>query len=143
LPQTGTLVDGEILEQVLQAQLEGKAVDGLAYANTERSNAAVMKIASDHPSRIVRAEAINAYLWNHGDSEEARRALAPIVRRDETVFIDRVRRAPGESAAVFNPKLEAFLKRHPSAIAPKPELSSTPSSAAPRSPTFDKPPPSF
>jgi hypothetical protein len=143
LPQTGTLADGEILEQVLQAQLEGKAVDGLAYANTERSNAAVMKIASGHPSRIVRAEAINAYLWNHGDSAEAKRTLAAIVRSDETIFVDRVRRAPGETAATFNLKLEAFLKTHPEVIAPKPELSSEPSPAALQSPAFDKPPPSF
>jgi hypothetical protein len=143
LPERGTQVDGEILEQVRQAQLQAKAVAGLAYANDARSNAAVMQIISRHPSRIVRAEAINAYLWNHGDSEEAKRTLAPIVRPEEAVFIDRVRRVSGESAETFNPRLEAFLDKHPEAVAPKPELSTARTPRITVRPTFDEPPPAF
>lgn len=120
LPQTGTVVEGEILEQTQAAQLQAKAIDGLAYRNTDSANQQVMAIIAKHPSRIVRAEAINAYLWNRGDSDEARQALAHVVRKDEQVFLDRVRRVPGEPASVFNAKLARFLQRHPELTPPVP-----------------------
>ena len=128
LPDTGTRVDGQIAERTQQAQLQAKAVDGLAYANTEASNAAVKHIIRHHPSRIVRAEAINAYLWNHGDTEEAKEELAAVVRPDEAVFLERVRKLPGEARESFNAKVRfpreewanamricrlAILKTHP------------------------------
>lgn len=122
LPRTGTVVfGGEIVERTAQAMLEAKAVDGVAYLRTEESDDAVLSIAAGHPSRIVRAEAINAFLWNHDDSPAARRVLAPHVRADERILIDRVRRGSGEHAATFNARLRAFLEAHPEAIPPPPE----------------------
>jgi len=143
LPQTGTMIEGEIIEQTQAAQLQGKAVDGLAYLNSDSSNKLVMEIIATHPSRIVRAEAINAYLWNHGDSAEARTALARVVRKDEAILLDRVRRAPGDTAATFNAKLERFLALHPEAVPPVPDRSQTASQAAPQRPALDVRPPAF
>jgi hypothetical protein len=142
LPDKGTEVDGEILEQTQAAMLQGKAVDGLAYLNTERSNRVLFKIVAGHPSRIVRAEAINAYLWNHGDSEEAKRTLAQFVAKDELIFLDRVRRVKGERPEVFNAKLEAFLKAHPEANAPAPERG-TGTTKPSDGKNFDEKPPAF
>ena len=121
LPDKGTEIEGEIVEQTLAAQLQGKAIDGLAFINSDSSNKVVTEVAGRHESRIVRAEAINAYLWNHGDSDEARARLAQVVRRDELVLIDRVRRDTGEKADTFDAKLDEFLKKHPELEAPKPE----------------------
>lgn len=121
LPTQGTVVEGEILEQTALASLQAKAVDGLAYLRTPQTDEEVLRAVREHPSRIVRAEAINAFLWNHGDSEEAKQMLRKHVRKDEEIFVDRVRWNSGEKAETFNRKLEVFLKAHPEAIAPAPK----------------------
>ncbi len=143
LPATGTVIEGEIIEQTRAAQLQAKAVDGLAYANTEASNRAVTQIIAEHPSKIVRAEAINAYLWNHGDSDEARKFLTQFVRKDDLILLDRVRRNTGETADVFNRKLAAFLDKHPELAPPPPDKLSTTRGSPTRARAFDTQPPAF
>ena len=143
LPEKGTVIEGEIIEQTRAAQLQGKAIDGLAYINNDSANKAVMEIIASHPSSIVRAEAINAYLWNHGDSVEARRALSQVVRKDEQILLDRVRRVTGETADTFNAKLEQFLKQHPEVVPPAPEKFQTPPKPGDQRANFDAKPPAF
>ncbi|HZI12568.1 MAG TPA: hypothetical protein VE153_19450 [Myxococcus sp.] len=142
LPTQGTVVEGDLIEATALAQLQAKAVAGLAYRRTRAADAEVMRLAGQHPSKIVRAEAISAYLWNHGDTDEARRALAPHVRKDERILLERVRRVSGESAESFNRKLEAFLRAHPELTPPAPEHKSTPPRPAEENPNrFNEPPP--
>jgi len=121
LPTQGTVVEGEILEQTALATLQAKAVDGLAYLGTPSAQEEVLRLVRAHPSRIVRAEAIDAYLWNHADSVEAKATLRKYVQKGEEIFVDRVRRNTGEKAESFNAKLAAFLKAHPEVRAPAPE----------------------
>jgi len=121
LPTQGTVVEGEILEQTALATLQAKAVDGLAYLGTPSAQEEVLRLVRAHPSRIVRAEAIDAYLWNHADSAEAKATLRKYVQKGEEIFVDRVRRNTGEKAESFNAKLAAFLKAHPEVRAPAPE----------------------
>jgi hypothetical protein len=142
LPTGGPVIEGEIIEQTRAAQLQAKAVDGLAYANNESSNKVVTEIISNHPSKIVRAEAINAYLWNHEDGDEARTLLAQYVRKDELILIDRVRRTTGENAESFNRKLDQFLKKHPEVVPPRPEKEAKQKPADQRR-AFDAKPPDF
>jgi hypothetical protein len=118
-PTEGTVIAGEILEQTALGTLQGKAVDGLAYAGTETADREVLWAAGSHPSRIVRAEAINAYLWNKKDSPAARAALLKVVRPDEKDFLDRPRHEQGMSREQFNARLEAYARKHP---ALKPEV---------------------
>lgn len=126
-PKTGTRVDGEIIEQTALGTLQAKAIDGLAYLNTKESNQIVLDAVKNHPSIIVRAEAIEAYMWNHRDKlPEARKMLRTRVRKGEEIYLDRVRRESGEKADSFNRKLEAFLKAHPEAVPPKPEYEKQP-----------------
>jgi hypothetical protein len=120
-PEKGTVVDGEIIEQTNLAMLQAKAVDGLAYLHDPKADEEVLWAASKHPSRVVRAEAIDAYLFNHGDSAQAREQLARVVRPDERLFLDRVRRVQGENAESFNRKLDGYLKSHPDRLPPNPE----------------------
>jgi hypothetical protein len=143
LPTDGPVIEGENIEQTRAAQLQAKAVDGLAYANNENSNQVLTQIIAEHPSKIVRAEAINAYLWNHGDNEEARRALSQFVRKDEQILIDRVRRETGETAESFNRKLDEFLKKHPEAMPPAPEKLEARQRPADQGRAFDAKPPDF
>jgi len=142
LPTNGPVIEGEIIEQTRAAQLQAKAVDGLAYANTEETNKVVTRIIAEHPAKIVRAEAINAYLWNHGDSDEARKFLAQFVRKDEQIYLDRVRRNTGENAQAFNSRLAAFLQKHPQVMPPRPEKLRTGSPGRPAR-AFDAQPPAF
>jgi len=121
LPTLGTVVEGEILEQTALVTLQAKAVDGLAYLGTPSAQEEVLRLVRAHPSRIVRAEAIDAYLWNHADSAEAKATLRKYVQKGEEIFVDRVRRNTGEKAESFNAKLAAFLKAHPEVRAPAPE----------------------
>jgi len=119
-PAEGHVVNGEIVEQTVLGTLQAKAVDGLAYLRNPRADEEVLWAAGKHPSRIVRAEAIDAYLWNHNDSQQAKSALLRYIRPDEKIFVDRPRRGEGEGAEQFNPKLQAFLKAHPEVKPPAP-----------------------
>jgi hypothetical protein len=118
LPLEGTVVNGEILEQTALGMLQAKAVDGLAYASTATGTRETLWAAGSHPSRIVRAEAINAYLWNQKDSSAARAQLLKVVRPDERDFLDRPRLEPGASSSQFNKSLALYARKH---LAPKPE----------------------
>lgn len=122
-PEKGTVVDGEIVEQTALATLQAKAIDGLAYLRSETGDKIVFEAVARHPSRIVRAEAIAAYLWNHDNSDRAKDALKPYVHKDELIFLDRVTRVEGEKKESFNRKLEAYLKAHPEMKPPPPTKS--------------------
>lgn len=126
LPEKGTEVAGEIVEQTALASLQAQAIDGLAYLRSATADEEVLRAIGEHPSRIVRAEAIDAYLWNHGDSAEARAVAARYVRKAERIFLDRIRREEGESAEIFNRKLQVYLKRHPEVAPPEPRRSNPP-----------------
>lgn len=121
LPETGTVVEGELLERTALATLQAKAIVGLAYLRSTSADAEVLRAVREHPSRVVRAAAIDAYLWNRGDSTQTRATLVQYVRPDETIFLDRVRRESGESAAVFNRRLDNFLRAHPEVRPPVPQ----------------------
>jgi hypothetical protein len=100
--------------------LESKAVDGLAYMGSATADVEVMRIAGGHPARAVRAEAIDAYLYNHGDSDAARAELERVVQPQDRIFLDRPRHLAGENAAAFDQKMAAFLAKHPETAAPMP-----------------------
>lgn len=120
-PTQGTMdaETGDFVEVESLASLQAKAVDGLAYLRNPVADSEVLRAVATHPSRIVRAEAIDAYLWNHGDSPQARLVLQPLARLNgEEAFLDRVRREDGEDAASFDAKLDTFLRTHPELVAP-------------------------
>lgn len=119
LPEKGTVVEGEILEQTALASLQAKAIDGLAYLRNESADRYVLEAVAKHPSRIVRAEAIAAYLWNHDYSDKARESLKSVIRKDEVIFMDRLVKQAGEPRDSFNRKLAEYLKAHPEVQPPK------------------------
>ena len=124
----------EILERSALETLQAKAIEGIAYLRTARSDELVLETITKHPSRVVRAQAIAAFLFNHSYSPDALELAIKAARPDERIFVDRVVRREGEAAQDFNPKLDAFLKAHPEANPPAPtqrEVDRTPQSPLP------------
>ncbi len=113
--ESGRILGAESLEM-----LQAKAVDGLAYLRTGPGDAEVLRIVTDHPLRAVRAEAIEAYLWNHKNSAEARASIEKALQPGDEIFLRRLRREDGELAASFDAKVAAFLQDNPEAQAPFP-----------------------
>jgi len=116
LPEKGTVVEGEILEQTSLAMLQAKAIDGLAYLRNEKADRLVVEAAAKHPSRIVRAEAIAAYLWNHNYDAKSKELLKSVIRKDEVIFLDRLVKQADESKESFNQRLATYLKMHPEVV---------------------------
>ncbi|THF85223.1 hypothetical protein E7T09_17120 [Deinococcus sp. KSM4-11] len=109
--------EGENPEQTALGTLQAKAAEGLAYMGSESGTQAVLTLVAQHPSRIVRAAAITAYLYNNPDN---RQLLQRYVQKGEQAFVDRPIRDIGESGESFNAKLTAFLHLHPELAAPDP-----------------------
>jgi hypothetical protein len=121
-PEDGTHTEeGEIVEQTALATLQAKAIDGLAYMHTASADGELFRQVKQHPSIIVRAEGVSAFLWNQRDKEAARRILLRYVRKGEERYLDQITREQGEKAESFNPKLEAYLKVHPEVVPPVPQ----------------------
>lgn len=143
LPTDGTVIEGDVIEATKLAMLEAKAVNGLAYLRTASADAKVLRAVSDHPSIVVRAEAIAAYLWNHDNSVGARAEVLKHVRKGEEIYLDRVRREPGERASSFDAKVASFLEQHPEAVPPDPVRDTSPQPEKPAYTRASGPPPSI
>ena len=131
LPTQGHVVEGEIVERTTLEHLQMKAVQGLAYAHTATGDAAVLKLAASSPSRNVRAEAIESYLYNHQYSAEARKALGAVLQPADRIYLDRPHLLPGMEAGAFNAQLASYLRLHPDRVPPAPQkLAANPALAA-------------
>jgi hypothetical protein len=121
LPDTGTISEGgEIVERTSLSMLEAKAVEGIAYLRNPVADQMVLEAVAAHPSRNVRASAIDAFKWNHGDSSQVIQTLLGYVRPDELIFVDRIRRESGETLDTFDAKLAQYLAQHPEVVPPDP-----------------------
>jgi hypothetical protein len=118
---SGQVIDGEDSAVAGLGLLQAKAVDGLAYQGTQSADKQVLTIAVQHPDVAVRSEAMVAYLWNHGNTEAARKVLLAAVRPDEVRYVDRVLKLPTDDAATFDQKLARYLGDHPEVIPPAPQ----------------------
>jgi hypothetical protein len=119
-------VESGVANAILDLQrLQAKAVEGIAYRGSPDADAIVLDTIISHPSQTVRAAAIDAYLWNRGDTPEARLAILQIANANDKQFIDRIRREEGEAAASFNDKLAIYLQQHPEVNPPDPEDNGT------------------
>jgi hypothetical protein len=95
------------------AGLKAAAVNMIAYINTTASSAMVLAAVSQHPSRTVRLSAINAYLYNNGDSPEAIATARRQVRREEAKFVGLPRLSQHTDLKEFQSRLSRFYMEHP------------------------------
>ena len=99
---------------------QARAVAGLAFLGAASADAEVLRAAGSHPSRAVRAEAIEAFLYNHPGDAAARARLEGAIRDADRVFLDRPRHEAGAPPEVFDRQLEAYLRAHPELVPPRP-----------------------
>jgi hypothetical protein len=71
----------------------------------------VIAIVREHESAFVRFEAINAYLWNHDDSEDAAENLRRALAEEFHKYIEMPRFAKGIDAYEFDRHVEEWQAR--------------------------------
>jgi hypothetical protein len=95
------------------AILQARAVEMLAYQEVPQAIEETLKIAADHPLKVVRVAAIDAYLFNCEHDNEAIERVRCVVREDERMLVGLIRRTKGMDAKEFDVKVQAFYKSYP------------------------------
>jgi hypothetical protein len=101
--------------------LQSRAAEMLSYLATEAAARAAMKIARDHPKLAVRVAAIDAHLFNHGDSPEAAEELRTLVRPADRPFVGLPRKVRGGDVEQFEWAVFEWYARNPEHRPPKPK----------------------
>jgi hypothetical protein len=125
------LEDGGLTARDTQEMLQSKAVEGLAYIQSIESLGAALEVAAKHPGQAVRSAAADAFLFNAGDSDDARARLLKALAPDERYMADRARKSADVSVDEFNKRLALFYERHPELIAEPPGEPTAPAPDAP------------
>jgi len=103
------------------AGLKAAAINMIAYINSPAAKVVVVKTISDHASRSVRLSAMNAYLYNNGDSAEAVATARQHARPEEAKFVGLPRLAPDTDRKEFAARLARFYTEHPGERPPQPK----------------------
>jgi hypothetical protein len=102
--------------------LQSRAVEMLAYIGSEEALAATREVAAKHPGEEVRIAAINAYLYNQGDSEKAIAEISQVVDSNDRKFVGLARRTGDMSLGEFEKKVQAYYEKYPSERPPEPAV---------------------
>lgn len=103
--------------------LRARAVEMLAYIGTSDAFASTRDVISKHPGAEVRIAAIDAYLFDHNDSAEAKAELLRLARPDEAKLIGIPRRTRDMNVKEFDSRVQAFYERYPEEQPPVPAQS--------------------
>ena len=101
------------------AGLKARAVSMISHLNSQAATAVVLAAINEHPSRTVRMSAIDAYLYNNGDSPEAIATAKRLARPDEGKFVGLPRLSPDTSRQDFEARLTRFYTEHPEELPPQ------------------------
>ena len=100
---------GDLLtERDIEEMIQAKAVQGLAYLATPQADAAVREVIERHEALHVRVSAIDAYMWNHGDSPKTAAELYRLLPADLHPYVERPRFHSGMDRQEFTRKLRAW-----------------------------------
>jgi len=101
------------------AGLKARAVSMIAHLNSEAATAVVSNAIKEHPSRTVRLAAIDAYLYNNGDTPEAIATAKRWAKPDEVKFVGLPRLASDTNRQDFEARLTRFYTEHPEELPPQ------------------------
>jgi len=102
--------------------LKARAVEMLAYIGTKEAYQATLEVIAKHVGAEVRIAAIDAFLFNHQDSLEAKAELAKVVLADETKLIGIPRWTNGMNIAEFDARAAEFYRLYPEEQPPVPTI---------------------
>jgi hypothetical protein len=97
--------------------IQAKAVQGIGYLRDSEGRLvsdaieALVAVMVDHPSLAVRVEAIDVYMWNHGDAPAAASRLYAILPKELHKFVERPRVHRGSNAASTSQRIDAWHKK--------------------------------
>lgn len=120
LPKPKEEPHAALTELDLVEMLASKAVECAAYLKTAESNRLVLEVVAKHPSQAVRSAAIDAYLYNNGDTEKAKATVSRAAQEKDRILVDRTRFAKGGKKEAFDRQLEIFYKKYPQEVAEQP-----------------------
>jgi hypothetical protein len=101
------------------AGLKARAVSMISHLNSRAATAVVLNAINEHPSRTVRLSAIDAYLYNAGDSPEAIATAKRQAKPDEVKFVGLPRLSPDTNRQDFEARLTRFYTEHPEELPPQ------------------------
>jgi len=120
LPEAEEVGHGALSRRDLLEMLQSKAAEGIAYLATEEADEVIFRVIRHHPSAAVRSAAVDAFLFNHRDSDEARARLQEVLLPKDAAFAGRVRHTRSMDRDEFNEGLRRFYAMHPEEVAPEP-----------------------
>lgn len=100
-----------LTERDFEEMVQVKAVQGLAYLATPQADAAVREVIKDHEALHVRVSAIDAYMWNHGDSPETAAELYRLLPADLHLYVERPRFHRSMDRKEFTRRLRAWQQK--------------------------------
>ncbi|HEX7186130.1 MAG TPA: hypothetical protein VF756_30165 [Thermoanaerobaculia bacterium] len=121
LPPVESQPEG-LTERDLEEMVQVKAVQGLAYLATSQADAAVREVIKNHEALHVRVSAIDAYMWNNGDSLETAAELYRLLPADLHPYVERPRFHRGMNREEFTRRLRTWQEKWGSQ--PQPALTS-------------------
>jgi hypothetical protein len=100
--------------------LKARAAEMLSFIGTREADDATLEIAGKHSGAEVRIAAIDAYLFNHSDSAEAKEELITRVRPEERKLVGLPRFKQGMNRAEFDRRVVDFYRLYPEEM-PQPQ----------------------
>jgi len=110
LPPGGSIAEG-LVARDFEEMIQAKAVQGLAYLATPAADRAVLEVISNHEALHVRVSAIDAYMWNRGDSRMAADQLYQLLPKELHPYVERPRFHRDMDPEEFRQRLEAWRER--------------------------------
>lgn len=110
LPLAEAMPEGLSARDV-EEMIQAKAAHGLAYLATPAADQAVRDVIVNHEALHVRVSAIDAYMWNHGDSRRTADELYSLLPAEMHQYVERPRFHRGMDREEFSRRLEAWRKK--------------------------------
>jgi hypothetical protein len=115
---------GEIDIPDCDVMIRARATEMLAYIEAASplggSLSDVLNIAATHPSVVVRRAAMDAYLFNMGDTPSAVATLRAAVQATDSMVVDRARFTTAMDGGAFDQAVTRFYAAHPEQLPPPP-----------------------
>lgn len=100
------------------AMLKSHAISMVSFINTQIAQQVVLQAVADHPSKAVRIAAMDAFLYNAGDSTAAFALVNSHAQPADRIFIGLPRLDPSTSLKEFDQRVVQFYRDHPDQLPP-------------------------